>query len=171
MDMNIIYEEMRRLDSISGLDTRNIPVRISSRMTRGWGSCRYRCVRKKYQVKELVFAERLLERGTTEHILNVVRHEYAHAYVTLTHNEHHGHDAVWKRAALWLGCNAERCENFDEVDSAYKYKVICQGCGGVSRYQRKAGIVKELEKNPDSTRFYCCKCQSHKFVLETVSKS
>lgn len=36
MDMNIIYDEMRRLDKISGLDTRNIPVRISSRMTKGW---------------------------------------------------------------------------------------------------------------------------------------
>ena len=171
MDMNIIYDEMRRLDKISGLDTRNIPVRISSRMTKGWGSCRYCYERRKYQIKELVFAKRLLERGTMEHILNVVRHEYAHAYVTLTYNHHHGHDAVWKRVALWFGCNAKRCENFDEVDSVYKYKVICRGCGSESRYQRKAGIVKELEVNPDSTRFYCCKCHSHKFILEKVSNS
>lgn len=171
MDVNIIHEEMRRLDKISGLDTRNIPVRISSRMTKGWGSCRYLYVRKKYQIKELVFSERLLKCGTEEHILNVVRHEYAHAFVTLTHNETHGHDAVWKYVALRFGCNAKRCENFDEVGSVYRYKVICQRCGSISQYQRKSNIVKELELNPNSIRFYCRICGCHNFVLETVSNT
>lgn len=168
MEAAIIYEEMKRLDQISGLDTSAIPVRISSRMTRGWGQCIYTCVRRKYQVKELVFAERLLKHGTKEHILNVVRHEYAHAYVTLTHNKHHGHDAVWKRAALRFGCNAKRCESFDEVDTSisYRYKVICQGCGSISRYQKKTGIVRELERNPNTARFYCQKCKCHNFLLE-----
>ena len=168
MDIKIIYDEMKRLDQISGLDTSAIPVRISSRMTRSWGQCIYTCVRRKYQVKELVFAERLLKHGTEEHILNVVRHEYAHAYVTLTHNKKHGHDAVWKRAALRFGCNAQRCENFDEVDSIYQYKVICQGCGSVSHYRRKVGIVQELERNPNTVKFYCKKCKSRNFLLESA---
>ncbi len=115
MDISIIREEMNRLDKISGLDTSNIPVRISSRMTSGWGSCHCCSVQRKVYIKELVFASRLLERGTIEHILNVVRHEYAHAYVALTHGRTHGHDAIWKQAALRFGCNAKRCDSFDEV--------------------------------------------------------
>ena len=60
MDIKIIRDEMKRLDQISGLDTSAIPVRISSRMTYGWGKCSYICERKNYKIKELVFAERLL---------------------------------------------------------------------------------------------------------------
>ena len=90
MDIKIICDEMKRLDQISGLDTSAIPVRISSRMTCGWGKCSYICERKKYKIKELVFAERLLRYGTMEHILNAIRHEYAHAYVMLTYNKKHG---------------------------------------------------------------------------------
>ncbi len=168
MDIKIIRDEMKRLDQISGLDTSAIPVRISSRMTYGWGKCSYICVKRKYKIKELVFAERLLRYGTMEHILNVIRHEYAHAYVVLTHNEKHGHDAIWKRAAMRFGCNAQRCENFDEVDKIYQYKVICQGCGSVSHYRKKVGIVQELERNPNTVKFYCKKCKSRHFLLQSA---
>ena len=112
MDTSIIREEMNRLDKISGLDTSEVPIRISSRMTRTWGKCCWQRKRQKYYIKELVFAERLMEHGAVEHIINVIRHEYAHLYVTKVHNKNHGHDAIWKQAALWLGCNAKRCENF-----------------------------------------------------------
>jgi len=94
MDISRIRREMDRLDRISGLDTSSIPIRISTRMTSGWGKCSYRYAHRKYGIKEIVFAARLLEHGTMEHILNVIRHEYAHAYVILTHNQKHGHDAV-----------------------------------------------------------------------------
>lgn len=169
MDTTIIHEELRRLDQLSGLDTSRIPVRVSSKMTRAWGKCSYSRERKRYRIKELVFAERLLTHGTREHILNVIRHEYAHAYVMLTHNKDHGHDAVWKRAALRFGCNAKRCENFDEVERIYRYKVICQNCGATAYYHRKSVVVKELESTPDTTRFYCKKCRSRSFRLEEVN--
>lgn len=171
MDTKIIRDEMNRLDKISGLDTSMVPIRISSRMTRGWGLCSCTKVGRQFQVREIVFAKRLLKHGTPEHILNVVRHEYAHAYVTVRDNKGHGHDAVWRQAALRFGCNAKRCENFDEVDDAVdnsKYKVTCQCCGTSWKYQRKAKIVQELEKKPDSERFRCGKCDSHKFALEVL---
>ncbi len=169
MDISIIREEMDRLDKISGLDTSNIPIRISSRMTKGWGNCCYRYVSQKYYIKELVFSARLLKCGTRDHILNVVRHEYAHAFVTLTHNKTHGHDAVWKQAALRFGCNAKRCETFDEVDENYRYKVVCRGCGGVSYYQKRTGIVKRLKADPNSTEFYCRICKGRSFLLEETN--
>lgn len=173
MDTKIIRDEMNRLDEISGLDTSKMPVRISSRMTRCWGKCTCTKVRGKYQIKEIVFAARLLEHGTEEHILGVVRHEYAHAYVNVVHNKDCGHNATWKRAALRFGCNGKRCDSFEEVDdveNAIKYKVTCQGCEAVFKYRRASNIVKELQIEPDSERFFCRRCGSHKFVLETVSK-
>jgi len=168
MDISFIREEMDRLDKISGLNTSNIPIRISTRMTSSWGECCYRYAHRRYGIKEIVFAARLLEQGTMEHILNEVRHEYAHAYVMLTHNKKHGHDGVWKRAALRFGCNAKRCESFDEVGKNYRYKVICQGCGSASYYRKKTRIVKTLEEEPNSTEFYCKKCRNHNFFLEEV---
>lgn len=140
MDISSIRREMDRLDRLSGLDTSSIPIRISTRMTSGWGKCSYRYAHRKYGIKEIVFAARLLEHGTMEHILNVIRHEYAHAYVILTHNQKHGHDAVWRRAALRFGCNAKRCEAFDEVDRNDRYKVVCQGCGSVSYYKKRQAL-------------------------------
>lgn len=174
MDTKIIREEMNRLDKISGLDTSQVPIRISSKMTRAWGKCCWKRKGQRYYIKELVFAKRLMEYGTMEHIINVIRHEYAHLFVTEVHNKNHGHDAIWKRAAMWLGCNAKRCEDFkeiDDLDNGIKYKVTCQGCGVVSRYRRKSNIVKELEVRPDSTRFFCGRCNCHNFILEVVSKS
>lgn len=142
-------------------------------MTRCWGKCSCTKVRGKFQIKEIVFAARLLEYGTEEHILNVVRHEYAHGYVTTVHNKDCGHNATWKRAAARFGCNAKRCENFEEVadvENAIKYKVTCQGCGMVFKYRRASHIVKALQENPSCDCFYCRHCDSHKFILETVSK-
>jgi len=168
MDTSIIRNEMNRLDKISGLDTSNIPIRISSRMTKGWGKCSYRYTDKKYYIKELAFAARLLECGTKEHILNVVRHEYAHAYVTLTHNKTHGHDAIWKQAARRFGCNAKRCDAFDEVNDTYRFKVTCRRRGAVSYYQKRTNVVKKLEREPDSAQFFCKKCRGRSFLLEEV---
>ncbi len=61
MDTKIIRDEMIRLDKISGLDTSMVPIRISSRMTRGWGLCSCTKVGRQFQVREIVFAKRLLE--------------------------------------------------------------------------------------------------------------
>ncbi len=174
MDMKMIRDEMCRLDRMTGMDTSDVPIRISSRMTRTWGMCRWQVTGRKFHIRELVFAKRLVEHGTAEHITNVIRHEYAHLYVTLRDNKNHGHDAVWKQAALWLGCNAKRCEGFDEIDDVegeIKYKVTCQGCGAMFKYRRASKIVQELRRNPDSTRFFCRRCNSHSFSLDEVSKS
>jgi len=56
MDISIIRREMDRLDMISELKTSNIPIRISIRMTSGWGKCSYLYAHRKYGIKEIVFA-------------------------------------------------------------------------------------------------------------------
>lgn len=109
MDTSIIREEMKRLDKISGLDTSTVSVRISSKMTRTWGKCCWQKRGKKYYIKELVFAERLMEHGTLDHIINVIRHEYAHLYVMLKHNKNHGHDVrILRRSTMWTTASSTR---------------------------------------------------------------
>ena len=83
--VNEIRKEMARLDQISGLDTSTIPVRVSSRMSTSWGHCTATRPRNgKYTIKELAFSDQLLKYATPEHVLDTVRHEYAHAYVFLS---------------------------------------------------------------------------------------
>ena len=76
---NDIRHEMQRLDVQSGIDTSKIPIRISTRMTSTWGKCVYNL--SIWKVKEFVFGDRLLRYATYEHLVEVVRHEYAHAFI------------------------------------------------------------------------------------------
>jgi len=60
----------------------------------------------------------------------------------------------------------------DHVSGMEDYDIVaCRGCGSVSYYQKKVGIVKLLEANPTSTEYFCKKCRSRSFILEDTSKS
>lgn len=86
---NDIRHEMQRLDVQSGIDTSKIPIRISTRMTSTWGKCVYNL--SKGKVKEFVFGDRLLRYATYEHLVEVVRHEYAHAFVFIKYGKRDAH--------------------------------------------------------------------------------
>lgn len=105
MDTKIIQNEMRKLDKISGLDTSNIPIRISSRMVKSYGKCRFQKAFGKIYPTEIIFFRNLIQNGTMEQILETVRHEYAHIFANLTDNTNHKHDYIWKAAALRFGCS------------------------------------------------------------------
>lgn len=57
---------------------------------------------------------------------NTVLHEIAHL---MAPGAHHG--PAWKRAALSIGCTAERCHNFttNDAGSRRNYPVQCARCG------------------------------------------
>lgn len=168
-----IRQELNRLDKESGIDTSKIPIRISTRMTSTWGKCVYGRTRSKVTVKELVFADRLLRWATYEHLLEVIRHEYAHAYVLITFNKPgEGHSSRWRYWAIRFGSSGKRCNNFPEVDSdgraeqTAKYIVTCTTCGTIFKYQRRSKIVQALERNPGCTSYICSKCHGHNFLLK-----
>ena len=116
-----IRKEMKRLDGISGIDTSHIPVRISKRMTRAWGTCHVKGIRGgKLNVTELTFADRLCRYGKLESLLDTVRHEYAHAYVTLKYNKLEHHGPLWQAAAVRFGTEPSRFGSYPEVNEAMK---------------------------------------------------
>lgn len=46
----------------------------------------------------------------------------------------------------------------------YKYKIICNTCGAVSRYQRKVQTIELCEMSPSIC--YCSRCKGHYFTVE-----
>ncbi len=99
---------------------------------------------------------------TKEKILDTILHEIAHS---LTPNHHHDH--IWKRKAISIGCNGERCgghkhhyedggEHIESIRKAkqsnYKYKLVCNNCG-----------IETPQRSKPKRERSCIKCNPRKF--------
>ncbi|MCE1180545.1 MAG: SprT-like domain-containing protein [Micrococcales bacterium] len=62
------------------------------------GACRF-------TTRQITLSRYLTHLHSEEEVRDTVLHEIAHALV----GPRHGHDAVWRRQALAIGCTAERC--------------------------------------------------------------
>lgn len=84
---------------------------------------RYGCCN--YTNKRITLSRHLVELNSEENVTNVILHEIAHALT-----KGHGHDSVWRRKALSIGCDGNRCYKSDEVEKPKgNYKAVCCGCG------------------------------------------
>lgn len=161
-----IRRELNRLDGISGLDTSTIPIQISKRMTATLAKCRYLQKGKQMSVETFVFAKRLLQHATLEHLLNTIRHEYAHAYTILTHQQA-DHGALWKATAKAFGCDGSRLSSYPELmdhPEGIKYELRCTACGRTARYRRRGKVVQAFVSKP-TRRDYRCACGNNQFIL------
>jgi len=147
-----IREEYNRLDALCGVDTSSIDLHISKRAIRQYGCCRHKYNVKSgsYEPYAIYITEFILECDSA--FWDCIRHEYAHALVTLRDGRNHGHDAVWKKACLEVGCKAERLCIDDEADrksaairkKRIKYEVKCSECGRTYCYTRVGNIVQSI---------------------------
>lgn len=164
----IIKEEMKRLDGISGLDTARVPVKISGQLFRAHGISKCYRINGELHPGEIVISKQLAECGTTEHLQNTVRHEYAHMYVDTRDNMDHKHDYAWRAAAIKFGCDGNTKTNYSEVSYTdnCKYTLICNGCQRVWHYSRRGKTVNAFLKNPNTTAYRCTYCGSNSFSLK-----
>ena len=99
-----------------------------------------------------------------EKVKDTILHEIAHALV----GSGHGHDRVWQRKAIEIGCNGERCynprtemHNYEETLAVQsKYTLTCPTCGRKSAVHRKPKRSKACGK--------CCNGrynEKHKLIL------
>jgi len=68
-------------------------------------------------------------------VKNTLLHEIAHALV----GAGHGHDYVWRRKALEIGCSAERTTSINHdhnMVASAKYKAQCPDCGHIHTRHR-----------------------------------
>lgn len=168
-----IRAEMNRLDKISGINTKNIPIRISNKMCRTIGKCVY-CYSKlkpgEFVIDEFVFSKAFMERTTQEHFFDTVRHEYAHAYVILKEKKEDGHGACWQQAIRMFGGTPSATANFSELKGyssrKKKYSVICCGCNHVFKYSKRTKIIDALISKRTDISFFCPYCHGEKFELK-----
>jgi predicted SprT family Zn-dependent metalloprotease len=79
----------------------------------------------------------------TEELKNTILHEIAHALVGPGHN----HDEVWRRTAIGIGCDGNRCHSFEFTE------------GKVTQFCTAGCWSRNLHKRPKDGKI-CKKCKS-----------
>lgn len=86
-----------------------------------------------FRKKTISLSRHLIELNSESEVEETILHEIAHALV----GPRHGHDLVWKKKALAIGCNGKRCYDLGVVEPKSKYLLICSNCGEISKRNRK----------------------------------
>ena len=74
--------------------------------------------------KEIRISKQYIEIMSDEDILDTIFHEIAHAIIGIGH----GHDNVWKKKCLDLGCRPNRLLS-NEFQVERKWVSVCSACG------------------------------------------
>lgn len=91
-----------------------------SNKKRSYGTCNY-------GLRTISLSTYLTIACTKEQVINTILHEIAHALVGSGHN----HDDVWRRKAIEIGCDGQRCGSLEEeqrVKLKSKYLLKCEKC-------------------------------------------
>ena len=164
--LDFIKTEYARLDKICDVNTSNVSVSLSNRMTRQLGC---------FTVKKTGLSEKLSIKisdkiiNDPELLLDVIRHEYAHAIVHIRHpHRKHVHDDVWKAACIEVGCVPKATKNIagqeDVKERPDKYILRCQNCGAESKYKTEGKVIKIMLHKKRGI-VVCKKCGSNNFEL------
>jgi predicted SprT family Zn-dependent metalloprotease len=88
---------------------------------RRFGVCNHR-------LKRIGLSKHLVSLNDEARVTNTILHEIAHALV----GGGHGHDNVWRRKAIEIGCDGQRCYSTKVVEQPEsRYIATCNGCGKV----------------------------------------
>lgn len=149
-----IRKELKRLDSITGLNGGELPIRFGK--AKSYLGLYYPSEGKGFYFSTYYFENPDFQ---VESALDVIRHEYAHYMNHIVYNGY-GHDKTWKKCCSIVGASPSRCYSKDrneyhkakhqqeqQMDERLKkYKVgqtITHPCFG-------KGIIKKIEKSGKS---------------------
>ena len=139
--------ELNKLCAADGIPAISIPVEPNGRLTVTLGRVhfnRYNCMPTCIE-----FSRKLLNEGTDNDIINVIKHEYVHYFLLIETGEDHGHDRMFKEKCAKIGCTHNKTKNKLEATSApssYKYEVWCDNCHKIiGRYSRRCKTINEIE--------------------------
>lgn len=97
-----------------------------------WDNAARRFGRCTYSTKTISMSRQLTQQRSVEAVRNTMLHEIAHALV----GAGHGHNEVWRRKAIEIGCDGKRCSS-DKVEVQYKYVAKCARGHIAGKYLRK----------------------------------
>ncbi len=99
---------------------------------RRFGVCRYR-------TKKIGLSKHLVSLNDEARVKNTILHEIAHALV----GPGHGHNNVWRRKAIEIGCDGQRCYSTKVVETPEsRYIAECKGCGKVHKRHKMTRSLK-----------------------------
>lgn len=87
-----------------------------------------------YSRKLISLSQHLVRINDVEQVRDTILHEIAHALV----GPQHGHGPVWRKKALEIGCNGERCFTSKDTNIVMgKYVASCPKCGHIHTKHRR----------------------------------
>lgn len=83
------------------------------------------------QRRQISLSRHLTRLHSQEEVRDTILHEVAHALV----GPRHGHDAVWREAALRIGCSGQRCVPEDAPRVEGPWRGVCSAGHEVTRHR------------------------------------
>jgi len=166
--IELIKAEYKRLDTITGINSEKIELKLSSRLKSRLG---YFQVDRKhifaFPKLSITISAKILK--SDELFYDVIRHEYAHAVCYLRHPlQKHGHDKTWKDVCREVGCNPRATTKVEEYipnkELPYKYVLRCTNCGAESKYKTESKVIK-IAEGKASGKIICKVCKRSDFSL------
>lgn len=133
--MNLVEAQKLAVDLMKqhGLDTWRFEF---DRAKRRFGCCNH-------TYRRISLSADLVRINEVEKVRDTILHEIAHALV----GHKHGHNAVWQRKAIEIGCNGERCYSSEDTEIvAGKYIATCPKCNHVHTKHRRPKKVSSCGK-------------------------
>ena len=127
----------------------DVPVSANGRLRTTLG--RVRSYRSTCLPISIEFSQKLLNEGTDNDIINVIKHEYVHFFLLVTTGENHGHDYMFKNKCAEIGCEHNKTRNeLESEDMApaaqFKYEVYCPDCNKtIGTYSRMCKTLRNLD--------------------------
>ena len=149
-----VKDELNKLRVADGLPEIQVPVSANARLKRTLGKVKF--ARYSCSPISIEFAQVLLDKGSDNDIMNVIKHEYVHYFLLVSTGENHGHDALFKKKCKEIGCEHiythNELENNDEYDEEFKYEVWCDNCN------KRIGTYSRMCKTLRLVNMHECTC-------------
>lgn len=129
-----------------GLPCQDVPLEVSTRMKRTYGSFVFRVVEGEVRPIAFRFAFKLLSGDYPKDVVeHTILHEYAHFYANMIGNRNHGHDARFKEVCLRLGISPEtRFTGNHEEEIRKGYKIYCTKCRNEVARRRRSDSARNI---------------------------
>jgi len=136
----------------------NIPVTINKRLRTTLGRVKGVRTGSVYNPVAMEFSHVFLNTASYDDVIDIIKHECAHYLVGIETHESHGHDAVFKKMCLRIGCTNNKTHTEKQMvpHQKFKYDVVCDSCHEVvAQYHRAGKIIKNIDVCS------CGKCKKH----------
>lgn len=95
-----------------------------------------------YLERSISLSKHFIELNSFEEIEKIIKHEIAHA-ISHVYFGHSGHGRVWKRVAIAIGDDGQRCYDSTKVAMPKgKYVLECPNCHKEVTYHKKTSVIK-----------------------------